>query len=67
MFFVRFWRSTRDSLFLFFSVAFLLLLTERLIRIALDLHSEWQPIVYSIRLAAYGLILVAIIDKNRRG
>jgi hypothetical protein len=67
MFFVRFWRSTRDPLFLFFSVAFQLLLVERLLRLALDLDSEWQPIVYSIRLAAYGLILVAIIDKNRRG
>jgi len=66
MFFVRFWRSTFDRLFLFFVVAFALLLAERLVRLAMDLHSESLPIVYGIRLAAYGLILVAIIDKNRR-
>ena len=66
MFFVRFWRSTSDRLFLFFAVAFSLLLAERLVRLAMDLNSESLPVVYGIRLAAYGLILVAIIDKNRR-
>jgi hypothetical protein len=66
MFFIRFWRRTRDRLFLFFSVAFALLLAERLVRLALDIQSEWLPSVYGIRLAAYGLILIAIIDKNRR-
>jgi hypothetical protein len=66
MFFVRFWRSTHDRLFLFFSVSFLLLLVERLARLTMDIHSEWLPTVYGIRLAAYGLILLAIIDKNRR-
>jgi hypothetical protein len=66
LFFVRFWRSTRDRLFLFFTVAFTLLLTERLVRVGMDLHSEFLPVVYGIRLAAYGLILVGIVDKNRR-
>jgi hypothetical protein len=66
LFFVRFWRSTRDRLFLFFTVAFTLLLAERLVRVGMDLQSEFLPVVYGIRLAAYGLILVGIIDKNRR-
>ena len=66
LFFVRFWRSTRDRLFLFFTVAFTLLLAERLVRVGMDLRSEFLPVVYGIRLAAYGLILVGIIDKNRR-
>jgi len=66
LFFVRFWRSTRDRLFLFFTVAFSLLLAERLVRVGMDLHSEFLPVVYGLRLAAYGLIVVAIIDKNRR-
>ena len=42
------------------------LLTERLVRVGMDLHSEFLPVVYGIRLAAYGLILVGIVDKNRR-
>jgi membrane-associated PAP2 superfamily phosphatase len=66
LFFVRFWQSTRDRLFLFFSTAFGLLLVERLVRLAMAVESEWLPTVYLFRLAAYGLILVAIIDKNRR-
>ena len=67
LFFIRFWHSSRDRLFLFFTVAFALLLLERLLRLAMDLHSEWLPTVYGLRLAAYGLILIAIFDKNRRG
>ena len=54
------------TIILFFTVAFTLLLTERLVRVGMDLHSEFLPVVYGIRLAAYGLILVGIVDKNRR-
>ncbi len=60
LFFLRFWKTTRDRLFLFFSFAFALLLVERLVRIGFELHSEWLPAVYGIRLVAYGLILVGI-------
>jgi hypothetical protein len=66
LFFLRFWRTTRDRLFLFFAFAVALLLAERLIRFGFDLNSEWLPAVYGIRLVAYGLILVGIYDKNRR-
>ena len=66
LFFVKFWRSTRDRLFLFFSLSFSLLLVERLARAIMGLHSEWLPTVYGIRLAAFALILLAIADKNRR-
>lgn len=66
LFFLRFWRDTGDRLFLFFAFAFTLLLTERHVRLGFDLQSEWLPAVYGIRLVAYGLILIAIYDKNRR-
>jgi hypothetical protein len=66
LFFVRFWRSSRDRLFLFFSIAFGLLLIERVVRVAFDLESEWIPAVYLFRLLSFGMILYAIIDKNRR-
>ncbi|RYD82983.1 MAG: hypothetical protein EOP84_08570 [Verrucomicrobiaceae bacterium] len=66
LFFIKFWRSSGDRLFLLFSIAFGLLLSERIVRLAMDLQSEWSPAVYGIRLVAYGLIIAAIIDKNRR-
>ena len=66
LFFLRFWRSTRDRLFLFFAAAFLVLMSERLIRELLEIRTEWAPLVYSLRLVAFALILIAVADKNRR-
>lgn len=62
--FLRFWRSSRDRFFLFFALSFLV---EGLNRIVLGLAgalNEAEPIYYLIRLLTYGLILVAILDKN---
>jgi len=66
LFFVRFWITTRDRLFLFFSAAFFVLMSERVIRELMNIKTEWVPIVYSLRLGAFILILLAIADKNRR-
>jgi len=30
------------------------------------IDTEWAPYVYLVRLAAFVLILIAILDKNRR-
>lgn len=66
LFFVRFWRESKDRLFIMFAVAFLLLGLTRL-GVALSQESnEAQTYLYWIRLAAFLLILVAIVDKNRR-
>ena len=65
MFFLRFWKNTRDRFFLFFAVAFF---AEALNRAALGLTTvskEQEPFFYLARLLAFGLIIVAIIDKNR--
>jgi len=64
LFFLRFWRTTRDRLFLFFAAAFLVLMSERLIRELLEIRTEWAPLVYSLRLVAFALILIAVADKN---
>jgi hypothetical protein len=67
LFFLRFWRQTRDKLFLFFAIAFGV---ETAIRILIGLRyvpTEQEPFVYLARLAAYGSIVVAIILKNRPG
>jgi len=72
LYFLRFWRQTRDRLFAFFAVSFWILAIQRLalalttpeVRGAED-QAEGQLIFYCIRLAAFLLILVAILDKNR--
>jgi hypothetical protein len=66
LFFVRFWKETRDRLFLFFAAAMFLLLTERIVRAGFDLRTEWAPAVYLLRLVAFIVILAGIFDKNRR-
>jgi hypothetical protein len=66
LFFLRFWRASRDRLFAMFSVAFLLLgLTRFGLSVAHD-PTEGETYLYWVRLAAYVIILVAIVDKNRR-
>jgi len=66
LFFLRFWKKTLDRLFLLFSVAFSALAVERLLLILVDPAHEWRPYVYGVRLAAFVLILAAILDKNRK-
>jgi hypothetical protein len=65
LFFLRFWRQTRDRFFLLFSLAFALDALTRLVLALIDIASEQEPFYYLARLAMFGLILVAIIDKNR--
>jgi hypothetical protein len=65
LFFLRFWRSTRDRLFLVFSLAFALLALQRLALTLIEPLQEWSTSLYMVRLLAFLLILAAIIDKNR--
>ena len=73
LFFLRFWKKTRDRFFLFFAVAFIL---EGINRVLLGLSQGSnelemlkgelnEPILYLVRLLSYVLILIAIVDKNR--
>ena len=65
LFFLRFWARTRDPLFLSFAAAFCLLgLTHALLALA-DLPAEERSFLYLLRLAAFALILFAIVRKNR--
>jgi hypothetical protein len=66
LFFVRFWRTTRDRFFLYFALSFWIEAVNRVrIGLAHPAH-EYTADYYLIRLLAYGLILVAIWEKNRR-
>jgi hypothetical protein len=66
MFFVRFWRRTHDRLFALFAMAFFLLGVTRLGLVLSDDASEASSSWYWVRLAAFLVILFAIVDKNRR-
>ncbi|HTK70931.1 MAG TPA: DUF5985 family protein [Croceibacterium sp.] len=65
--FLRFWRRTREGLFLAFSGSFLLLgVTQTLLSLGgfVDEQRSW---LYLLRLAAFLLILLALFLQNRRG
>ncbi len=64
-FFLKFWRKTHDLLFLGFAAAFLIEGLNRLAFLSLDQPNEGNPVVYTIRLFSYLLILAAIVHKNR--
>lgn len=56
-------KRTKDRLFGFFAVAFILLGIER--AAVLFFPENPHSLLYVIRLFAFGLILFAILDKNR--
>jgi Family of unknown function (DUF5985) len=64
-YFFKFWRRTRDVLFLGFGAAFLIEGLNRLTFLFLDQPNEGTPVVYTVRLFSYLLILAAIVQKNR--
>ena len=65
LFFLRFWRDSGDRLFLLFALAFAIFGVNGLILVALDQESEARTLIYLARACAFGLIIAAIIDKNR--
>ncbi|PSJ37113.1 DUF5985 family protein [Allosphingosinicella deserti] len=67
LFFLRFWKKTADSLFLSFAAAFFLLGVGQAALALANIPVEERSWLYLFRLAAFALILVAIIRKNRPG
>lgn len=65
LFFWRYWRETRDALFLFFASSFVLEATNRTLLAALGDWTEGQPALYLVRLLSYVLILAGVAHKNR--
>ena len=63
--FFRYWRQTRDRLFLGFALGFAVFAVSRLILAFLDEDDEGRVFVYGLRLLAFLLMLAAIVDKNR--
>ena len=65
--FLGFWKRTRDTLFLAFAFAFFLLGLNQAILALADIPVEERSWVYLLRLAAFVLIIVAVVGKNRGG
>lgn len=65
LFFLCYWRRTREELFLAFALAFLLLGIGQTVLALANIPTEDRGSIYLIRLAAFLLILLAIYRKNR--
>jgi Family of unknown function (DUF5985) len=65
LYFFRFWRQTHDRFFVFFALSFWIEAANRFAMMAQATTSEDLPLHYLVRLVAYGLIIAAIVDKNR--
>ncbi len=63
-FFLRFWRQTRDFLFLAFAFAFLLLACGQALISMFGLPLEERSWVFLLRLAAFSVLIAAIVRKN---
>lgn len=67
LFFVRFWRDSRDPLFAYFGAAFFLLgLSWTLLALSAPAE-DTRPYIYGLRLVAFGLIILGMVLKNRAG
>ena len=64
LFFLRYWRLTRDRFFVYFTAAFWIMAVNWTL-VASFATDETRHYFYLGRLLAFVLILVAIIDKNR--
>lgn len=64
LFFLKFWRRTRDGLFLAFGIAFLVEGINRAVILDLPEPSVGSPITYVVRLLASLIILAGILHKN---
>jgi hypothetical protein len=65
LFFLRFWRDSRDRLFAFFGAAFFVLAVSWALLALINPSDETRPYVYAIRLIAFALMIIGMVDKNR--
>jgi hypothetical protein len=66
LFFLRFWKVTGDRFFLFFATSFFIEGINRIILGLVNYSTETEPYIYFVRFLSFVLILIAIVDKNRK-
>lgn len=65
LFFLKFWRRSADVLFAIFAAAFLLLASGQALLALTNVPVEERSWIYLLRLAAFTLIIMGIVQKNR--
>ncbi len=66
LFFLRFYRATRDRLFLAFAVAFWGMGLHWALLAGVHPSEESRHQLYLVRLGAFVILIAGIIDRNRR-
>ena len=66
LFFLRFRRDTQDRLFAFFAAAFWVLAAERVGLLYAGPDEAARATAYIARMIGFVLIILGIVDKNRR-
>ena len=66
LYFLRFWIESRDRFFLFFTLAFFALGAQWTGLAIVNPGLETTHLFFLVRLAAFVLIIVAVVDKNAR-
>ena len=66
LFFLRFWRRTRDPLFMAFAIAFALLGIGQGLQTLANIPTESRGAIFLYRLVAFSVIILAIAIKNRK-
>jgi hypothetical protein len=69
LFFLKFWKTTKDGFFMFFALSFFLDAISRILLTIIDgatdmTNTDYAPLVYMIRLISFFLIIYAIARKN---
>jgi hydrogenase/urease accessory protein HupE len=67
LFFLRYWRQTRDGLFAAFAAAFVLLSVNQTLLAFSRVPLEERSPLYLVRLLAFGIIIAAVLAKNVSG
>lgn len=66
LFFFKFWRESSDRLFAFFAVAFWTLALQWTALAIVNPGLESRHELYLVRLAAFSVLIVGVLDKNAR-
>ncbi len=65
--FFKFWKVSGDRFFGWFALSFALMALNRVALAIIPLDIEGRSLLFWLRLFAYLLILLAIVDKNLKG
>lgn len=63
--FLSYWRRLRERLFMMFAVSFFLLSINYTWLAVTEIPAEERSLLFLVRLAAFALIIVAIVQSNR--